>query len=173
MTDELYNAVLAIAPPRAYALMEIGYICRARLGEILSLRIDKHILEDGVLIERQKGSLDEITRWTPRLRKAINKLMAIRPNPENPYLLQSTKGTPYKDKDGIKRVWSDLMQKAKSKGIITEETRFTHKDMKAKGTSDHLKLMKQLKPDPSVSGHKTESAQSHYIRKPLMNDGTR
>ncbi|WP_461538557.1 hypothetical protein [Spongorhabdus nitratireducens] len=103
------------------------------------------------MIERHKGSLDNITLWTPWLRKAIDKLMAIRPNPENHYLQQRTK----------------------SKGIVTVETRFPHKDMKAKGTSDHLKLVKQLKPDPSVSGHKTEGAQSHYIRKPLMNDGTR
>ncbi len=171
--DALYNAVLAIAGPRAYALMEIGYICRARVGEILNLKVNKHILKEGLLIERQKGSLDEITLWTPRLKKAVKKLRDIRTNPDNPYLLQSSKGTHYKDKDSVKRIWSDLMRKAKSKGIVTDETRFTHKDLKAKGISDHLKLVKELIPDPSVSGHKTASAQNHYIRKPLINEGTR
>ena len=173
--DALYNAVLNIASPRAYALMEIGYICRARMQEILKLRVDKHVLEDGLLIERVKRSLTEITEWTPRLKKAVAKLMAIRTNPHCPYLLQTTKGTAYKDYSSVKRIWSDLMRSAKKKGLVTEETRFTHKDMKAKGVSDHLELMERLKvrPDPSISGHKAAHSQNHYIRKPLHNKGTR
>ncbi len=55
------------------------------------------------------------------------------------------------------------------------ENKFTHKDMKAKGVSDHKGLMHRLKtlPDLEISGHKTAAAQKHYIRKPLMNEGTR
>lgn len=173
VSDEEYYPVLAIASPRAYALMEIGYICRARMSEILKLRTDKHILDQGVLIERGKGSLDEITQWTPRLRAAVDKLLSIQPDKENPYLLQTKTGTGYRNYSSVKGIWRDLMDKAIKQGLIEEK--FTHKDMKAKGVSDHKGLMHKLKtlPDLEISGHKTRSAQSHYIRTPLLNEGTR
>ncbi len=47
VTDEDYYPVLEIASPRAYALLEIGYICRARMCEIIKMTIDRHVLEEG------------------------------------------------------------------------------------------------------------------------------
>ncbi len=131
--------------------------------------------EEGLLIEREKGSLDEITLWTPRLRKAVDMLLKNRPNPECSHLLQSSRGQGYKDYDSVKGLITDLMKKAIRNGVIPKESRFTHKDMKAKGVSDHKGLMHKLKtlPDLNISGHKTRSAQNHYIRKPLFNEGTK
>lgn len=73
VNDEDYACVFCLASPYWKAMMELAYICRARRTELVNLKRDQ-LLEMGVQLKRAKGSLDEITLWTPRLRKALEQL---------------------------------------------------------------------------------------------------
>lgn len=50
-------------------VMEIGYLCRLRGIETITLT-DAHELAEGIMTNRRKDSRDNIVRWTPRLRAA-------------------------------------------------------------------------------------------------------
>jgi len=51
--------------------MELAYLCRMRMSEVLDLT-DANYLESGLLVKRRKGSKNNITEWTPRLSAAWN-----------------------------------------------------------------------------------------------------
>jgi len=57
--------------------MEIAYLCRMRLSEVLDLT-DSNELPTGLLIKRRKGSRDNITEWNPRLRAAWDHTITTR-----------------------------------------------------------------------------------------------
>ena len=80
VTDEEYNLVyelaLQTAPPYIPLAMEIAYLCRARLAEILRLK-SHHVQEEGLLLERVKKSRSQIITWTPRLKVAVNGLKKL------------------------------------------------------------------------------------------------
>jgi integrase len=49
--------------------MEIAYLCRMRLAEVVDLT-DADERPEGLYIRRRKGSKDNITEWNPRLENA-------------------------------------------------------------------------------------------------------
>lgn len=49
--------------------MEFVYLCRARTIEVRKLT-ESDISEGGIFIDRAKGSVNEITGWSKRLRSA-------------------------------------------------------------------------------------------------------
>jgi len=49
--------------------MELAYLCRMRLSEVLNFT-DANQLENGLLIKRRKGFKDNITEFSPRLEAA-------------------------------------------------------------------------------------------------------
>jgi|GEM_PF-3943527 len=62
--------------PYLQPIMELAYLCRLRLCEILDLT-KANIKQDGLLVVRRKGSRGNITTWTPRLRAAIDQALAL------------------------------------------------------------------------------------------------
>ena len=60
------------ATPPVYAAMELAYLCRARISEVLKFDRDM-IRDEGLLLERGKGSKTQLIGWTPRLREAIRQ----------------------------------------------------------------------------------------------------
>lgn len=80
-SDEVYAKVLELAkagaslpphakgscPPYLWIAMEIGYACRLRPIEVVTLT-DAYVSGDGILTNRHKRSRDTLVRWTPRLR---------------------------------------------------------------------------------------------------------
>lgn len=50
-------------------VMEIGYLCRLRGIETITLT-EENELKEGVLTNRRKGTRDNIVPWAPRLRAA-------------------------------------------------------------------------------------------------------
>jgi integrase len=143
-------------PIFAYA-MELAYLCRARRGEVFSFALDD-VREEGLLLRRSKGSLSEITLWTPRLRAAVNGCQLI--NPKAPRfltgapLIPSKSGKPY-TKNALDSSWQRVINKALDSGLAES---FTFHDIKAKGVTDH---------DMENAGlHKSKKMQAVYERLP-------
>ena len=171
VSDEDYACVYYLANPFWKAMMEFAYICRARRSELINMKRDQ-LLEKGIQLKRSKGSLDEITLWTPRLRKAL-KLLEDYNNGErfeyvfgapNVIAKKGIQMSPGKKmhKNTLDSQWQKLINRAVDEGLIDEKWHFH--DLKAKGVSDHEGL---------VSGHKTLEAKKIYIRKTQEVQGTR
>lgn len=143
--------------------MELAYLCRARLNEILAM-IHSDILEQGVYLRRGKGSESEVTEWTPRLRQAVNEAMQLFPKAPAPisgsFLLHDKKGLPIK-KNAFDSARQRIMAKAKAAGL---EESFTFHDLKAKGISDH---------EHKYGGHKSGKMKRVYDRLPAVVKATK
>ncbi len=73
VTDEEYAAVYARAakgPRYIQPAMELAYLCRMRINEVLAARWSD-VTDEGFLVRRSKGSRDAITLWSERLRHAV------------------------------------------------------------------------------------------------------
>ena len=75
--DRDYNYLLNIAKKSGYwyvpFAMELAYLCRMRMSEVLDLT-DANELDNGLIIHRRKGSKTNITEWQPRLRAIWDEL---------------------------------------------------------------------------------------------------
>ncbi|WP_422461768.1 MULTISPECIES: tyrosine-type recombinase/integrase [unclassified Endozoicomonas] len=171
VSDEDCACVYYLANPFWKAMMEFAYICRARRSELINMQRDQ-LLEKGVQLKRGKGSLDEITLWTPRLRKTLKLLEDYSNGEKFEYVfgapeVTGKKGIPMRPgqkmhKNTLDSQWQKLINRAVNEGLINEKWHFH--DLKAKGVSDHEGL---------VSGHKTLEAKKIYIRKIQEVQGTR
>ena len=154
VTDEEYRKVRRTLKPIYRAAMEIAYQCRARAIEIVNLTYDD-LLEEGIYLERSKGSLPEITLWNRRLRAAVKMAKQECNNPKSNHLFHDPDGSTITNKEFSAR-FKDCMSRRVQSGKITAKERFAFHDMKAKGVSDH---------EGNYSGHKTEKGRKIYIRK--------
>jgi integrase len=155
VSDEEYAAVYALAtssPPYIQPAMELAYLCRMRINEVLAARWSD-VGEEGLLVRRSKGSRDGVTLWSDRLRAVIaacradGKVLGMT-------LIHDRKGAAI-TYEGFSTAWQRLMARAKEHGVET----FTFHDLKAKGVSD-FEGDKQ-----KASGHKTAAMVAVYDRK--------
>lgn len=160
-------------PPYLAPAMELAYGIRLRGIEVTTLT-DAHALEAGILSNRRKGSLDNITRWTPRLRAAWAEAGRIRKaattsregkerrpvpmRPEDRFLFVDQSGVPLR-KGALDKAWQALMQLAIREAVITEEERFTLHGLKHRGVSDTAGTRAEKK---DASGHRTDAAFDVY-----------
>lgn len=149
VTHDEYDLVHKIAEKSSYPYiaiaMEFAYLCRARRGEVFALK-RSDLIEEGVYLQRGKGSDSEITLWTPRLEKAVKAAKAYQREAPTPldggYLLHDKKGLAIK-KNAFDSAWKRVVTQAMETGITENgetlklEERFTFHDLKAKGISDH------------------------------------
>ncbi|QSB01862.1 hypothetical protein JWZ98_02570 [Methylomonas sp. EFPC1] len=171
--DRDYEFMLQIARESNYwyvwPAMEIAYLCRMRLSEVLDLT-DANVLPEGLLIKRRKGSRDNITEWNSRLRSAWDFAVATRnrilserkqPHPiraEDRHIIISERTGDKIVVDSLKtaigRVTVATKLAAEEKGI--NWVPFTFHDLKRKGVSDTTgnKL--------DASGHRTASMMNVY-----------
>lgn len=173
--DENYLKVYNSVDRYWQCMMELSYILRARLGELVAIRMDD-IFEEGIFFKRTKGSVGEVTLWSDRLRAAFEYLSSQRPHPEAPFLLYDKDGTrpppedpryPNKSEalaDKLSDRWKDRLYYRVNTGKLQPEERFTFHDLKAKGISDHKS---------EHSGHRTITAKKRYLRKIPKVEATR
>lgn len=142
---------------------EIAYLCRLRGIEVTTLT-DAQILEDGLLSNRRKGSRDNITAWTPRLRAAVDALLARRkaiwgdlskPFPLDPAkrpLIVTVTGGAIR-KSGFETAWQRMITSAITAGVITPEQRFSLHGLKHRGITDTAGTRSEKQ---EASGHRSE-----------------
>lgn len=67
----------APVPPYLWIVMEIGYLCRLRGVETITLT-DAHAHEEGLHTNRRKRSRDSMVEWSPRLNAAWEAAITLR-----------------------------------------------------------------------------------------------
>lgn len=192
-TPQVYERVLEFArvrgartahtagscPPYIWPAMVMAYRCRLRGIEALLLSdADKH--KDGIYGARRKGSLDNVTRWSPELEAAWDVAVAYRNSvwakrkkeipirPQDRPLLINQKGETLAKLNASGEVvtrstfdtaWQRFIRMAMADGIITKEERFTMHGLKHRGVTDTVGGKEAKK---AASGHKTDQMVSRY-----------
>lgn len=160
VSDRAYAALLAFAQergartthsdgsvaPYVWMVMELGYLCRLRGIETLTLT-EAHATATGLRTNRRKGSRDNVVEWTPRLRTAWEAALAQRQvvlartkRPEflarDQRVLFLAQGGEPLSKSGLDTTWQRFIHLAIREGVITEAERFSLHDLKRKGGTD-------------------------------------
>ena len=135
VTDDEYERVLRMAPPPIQQMMELAYLLRARLGEVLNLKVSD-VSDTHVRLIRLKGSEGELCTLSERLRAALSDVRG------GDYVCHQY------SQSAFSSAWRRLMAKV--------DKPFTFHDLKAKGVSDH---------ETNHSGHRSPSMKKVYVRK--------
>jgi hypothetical protein len=156
-------------PPYLAPAAEIAYLCRLRGIEVTTLT-DANALPEGLLSNRRKGSRDNITAWSPRLRAAWDALTAYRSLvwkrrrqaiPLDPAArpLIVTIGGDAITKSAFDSAWHRMVNSAIATGVIRPDQRFSMHSLKHRGVTDTPGTdgEKQL-----ASGHKSLAMVAHY-----------
>jgi len=159
-TDAAYYALLVFArergtrvartegsvPPYLWMVMELGYLCRLRGIETLTLT-EAQATEEGLHTNRRKRSRDSLVLWSPRLSEAwtaaMNRRTAIierhrlpvHLRPDQRFLFLAEHGEPLQ-KTSLDSTWQRFIQLALKEGVITADQRFSLHDLKRKGGTD-------------------------------------
>jgi site-specific recombinase XerD len=152
--------------------MEIAYLCRMRLCEVLDLT-EANARTEGLLIKRRKGSRDNIVAWTDHLLELWHSIIRIRdsilakrhqPLPQSrPIFISKRTGdliAPSTLETAKKRI--DALAKAKAEELGIDYTHFTFHDLKRKGVTD-TEGNKQ-----EASGHRSAAMLNIYDVKPII-----
>ena len=139
VTPEEYQVAYDLACPELKQMMELAYLCRARWSEVMNLRVED-LTDEGVTLERLKGSEGEITMYSERLRDAVSDVRG------DPYICHRY------SRSGFSSAWRRLMARVEKQGV----ERFTFHDLKAAGISDHKS---------NHSGHRSPNMRKVYVRK--------
>jgi len=155
VTEDEYKRAYDLMPKHIQVAMELAYLCRMRLSEVLDARV-KDIEEEGLNTRRLKGSDDALTLCSPRLQKSVNQGLdgCIR-TPEMTIINRN--GSPVR-RSSFQTTWQRRMKNF--------EPRFSFHDLKARGVSDFDGDKKK------ASGHKSERMVSVYDRKRIEVDAT-
>lgn len=135
VTDDEYEEALRMAPAPIQQMMELAYLLRARLSEVLNLTIHD-VSDTHVRLIRLKGSEGELTMLSDRLRSVLSDVRA------DPYICHRY------SQSAFRSAWRRLQGKL--------ENPFTFHDLKSKGVSDH---------QTNHSGHRSASMRKVYVRK--------
>ena len=147
VNDIEFKQAYQIMPKHIQVAMELAYLCRMRLSEVLDARV-KDIEPEGLNTRRLKGSDDALTLWSPRLDKAVNTgLQGCIRTPE--MTIVNRNGSPVR-RSSFQTTWQRRMKDFKP--------RFSYHDLKAKGVSDFDGDKKK------ASGHKSERMVRVYDR---------
>jgi len=162
VTDSEYATVAELAAesgsPYLVPVMELAYLLRARLAEVLDLQ-RTHLTDEGIYLHRRKGSRDSLIGWTPRMRAVVEVALAMHGKIASRYVIAGSDYGRMKEST-VQTAWQRLMR-----GWTGE--RFTIHDLKAKGITDTTgdKL--------AASGHRDPRMLAVYDRLPSRVDATR
>jgi integrase len=158
--DLVYKIALESSYPWVAPMMEIAYLCRMRAIEVRSLT-ESDLLKEGLFVERRKDSMNEITKWSPRLRKAVSDAISLRKKVSTNCLLFVSSSSSSIPKTSFDSAWRRIRTKALDNGLSES---FNFHDLKAKGVTDHT---------DKASGHRSKKMLAVYDRKPNLIDSTR
>ena len=145
--DEELKGAMELAPPPIQQMMELAYLLRARLSEVLNLTVDD-VSDTHVTLRRLKGSEGELCALSDRLRAAVSDVRGGR------HICYQY------SESGFRSAWRRLQANMKKAGIEP----FPFHDLKSKGVSDH---------ETNHSGHRSPSMRKTYVRKLQQVEATR
>ena len=131
---------------------EHAYLLAARSVEVTDLTIDS-VIEDGYIVERRKGSKDNVILFSIRLKEAYQAALALRKTRKKQAdFLIYTRGGKQLAHSTIGSAMQRLKAKMKKAGL--QDVYWTIHDLKRKGISDAS--------DVNIGGHKTEEMRQRY-----------
>ena len=139
VSDDEYETVLRMAPPPISQMMELAYLLRGRLSEVLAIKVE-HIHDDYLEFHRLKGSEGELCDLSERLRAALSDVRG------EDYVCHQYSPSAFRS------AWRRLQGHMKKAGIEP----FPFHDLKAKGVSDH---------ETNFAGHRSPNMKKVYVRK--------
>jgi len=139
VTDHEYETVLRMAPPPIQQMMELAYLLRARLSEVLNLTADD-VSDTHVTLIRLKGSEGELTILSDRLRAALSDVRG------GEYICHQY------SESGFRSAWRRLQGKMREIGMEP----WPFHDIKSRAISDH---------ETNHSGHRSPAMRKTYVRK--------
>ncbi len=153
VTDAEFEAAKSELSGYLPIIMELAYLLRARLSEVLDLTRDD-VLDEGIYLHRRKGSRDAITRWSPALKSAVDAAKILRINLFGKHLIQGRSGDRLSEST-VQTACGRFMRKK------WQGERFTIHDLKAKGITDTPGDKQR------AGGHKDPRMVHVYDRKPI------
>ena len=139
VSEDEYETVLRMAPPPISQMMELAYLLRGRLSEVLAIKVE-HIHDDYLEFHRLKGSEGELCDLSERLRAALSDVRG------EDYVCHQYSPSAFRS------AWRRLQGHMKKAGIEP----FPFHDLKAKGVSDH---------ETNFAGHRSPNMKKVYVRK--------
>lgn len=131
---------------------EHAYLLVSRSVEVRDLKLSS-VIDEGYIVERRKGSKDNIILWSKRLRDAYQE--ALRWNKsrriKSIYLIPGIKGTQITNQ-GLKSAMSRLKKKMFEESL--DHVFWTLHDLKRKGVSDA--------DSNRIAGHRTDKMRERY-----------
>lgn len=158
------GSVLAIQ-----AYMRIKLVTGMARGDLLRLRTDTHLRDDGIHAQRHKTANSTgkrtIYEWTPELRDAVERAESVRPS-LSPFLFANRAGEGYIDEaSGLAHGWDSMWQRFMERVLAETKVtiRFTEHDLRAKCASD----ADSLEQARALLAHADSRTTAHiYRRKP-------
>ena len=139
ISDEEFQAIYDLAPEPIQQMMELSFLLRARLSEVLALTTDD-VSDTHVRLIRSKGSEGELTLLSERLRAAVSDVRGGKH-----ICHQYTESA-------FRSAWTRLQARVKKAGIAPANFH----DIKSKGISDHAS---------NFGGHRSIAMRKVYVRK--------
>ena len=139
VSDDDYETALRLAPPAIAQMMELAFLLRGRLSEVLAIKVED-ISDTHLEFNRLKGSEGEMTILSDRLRDALSVVRG------GEYVCHQY------SESGFRSAWRRLQASMKKYGIEP----FPFHDLKAMGVSDH---------EDNFAGHRSPSMRRVYVRK--------
>ena len=138
ISQDEYNWVQRNAPAPISQMCELAFLLRARLSEVLNLKVSD-VSDTHVRLVRLKGSEGERTIMSDRLRAAVSDVRG------GEYICYQY------SESGFRSAWRRLQGKMKAEGMKP----FPFHDLKSLGVSLHPQLH---------SGHRSPSMRKTYVR---------
>lgn len=154
--EKLLKTAISSSTPYVASIVEIAYLCGLRRHEVLRLNIED-ITSAGLFIRRGKGSKNEITEISPRLKKALDFAVSLHSGVEplkNRPLIRNTRGVRVSN-SALNQAWRNIRKEAGFEGA------WIH-DMKKKAGTDGKDL-----------GHLTKAMRVMYNLKPKVKSATK
>ena len=154
--DTALEVALNMQEPYMFAVMDLQYLQGARHGEVLALKVSD-CSDSGIHLKRSKGSADEITEWTPRLKAVYEFFRNLYPAAPAPiggsYLIHNRDGSAIRENQ-YKNACRRIKAKCKALGVDIDDLHFH--DIKANAAMDRS--------DNDV-GHLTEAMRKRYAER--------
>lgn len=158
VTDAEYRAIWEAANGAGYqgphlaVIMDLAYLTAQRIGDVLAIQ-RQDLTEDGVTFRNQKTEKRVLVQWTPDLREAVDRALALQGETPKVYLLAQRNGR----KRGYTGVRDLFERYAKKAGVSDVHLH----DLRAKSITDAKEQGKDFK---TLGAHATEAESNRYVR---------
>lgn len=170
VTDEEFNAVRALMPPRMRVAMDLALLTGQRQGDLLSLTWD-NVREDGLFFQQGKTGKRLLIARSVALDEVLERAKQMIPQVPRTFVIRREDGKPYSSY-GFRAIWQRYMKRAVEGYTRYRQTypaviqsRFTFHDLRAKNISDSASIQDAFERAGHTSMAMTRGTYDRGVRK--------